>query len=78
MAACQDADLAISERQSVEIDYSAKCGGVWLDRGELDKIIEPSERYEWGRHDREHPPEATGGYYEKPQRRKPFWNELFD
>jgi uncharacterized protein len=33
-------DLVISERQGVEIDYCPKCRGIWLDRGELDKIIE--------------------------------------
>lgn len=32
--------LAISDRNGVEIDYCPKCRGVWLDRGELDKIIE--------------------------------------
>jgi Zn-finger nucleic acid-binding protein len=32
----------MSERQGVEIDYCPKCRGVWLDRGELDKIIERS------------------------------------
>ena len=36
---CQ-VDLVMSERQSIEIDYCPKCRGVWLDRGELDKIIE--------------------------------------
>lgn len=40
--ACVDTDLAMSERQGVEIDYCTKCRGVWLDRGELDKIIEKS------------------------------------
>ena len=34
--------LQMSERQGVEIDYCPKCRGVWLDRGELDKIIERS------------------------------------
>ncbi|MEX0281959.1 MAG: zf-TFIIB domain-containing protein [Arenibacterium sp.] len=38
---CQD-DLKMTERQGVEIDYCPKCRGVWLDRGELDKIIEKS------------------------------------
>lgn len=33
-------DLVMSERQRIEIDYCPKCRGVWLDRGELDKIIE--------------------------------------
>ena len=32
--------LNMAERQGVEIDYCPKCRGVWLDRGELDKIIE--------------------------------------
>ena len=38
---CQ-VDLVMSERQGIEIDYCPKCRGVWLDRGELDKIIERS------------------------------------
>lgn len=33
-------ELKIADRQGVEIDYCPKCRGVWLDRGELDKIIE--------------------------------------
>lgn len=35
-------ELAMTDRQGVEIDYCPKCRGVWLDRGELDKIIEKS------------------------------------
>jgi Zn-finger nucleic acid-binding protein len=35
-----DTALVMSERQGVEIDYCPKCRGVWLDRGELDKIID--------------------------------------
>ena len=38
---CQ-VSLVMSERQGVEIDYCPQCRGVWLDRGELDKIIERS------------------------------------
>jgi uncharacterized protein len=34
--------LVMTERQGIEIDYCPKCRGVWLDRGELDKIIERS------------------------------------
>ncbi|MCE7979841.1 MAG: hypothetical protein DYG89_01500 [Caldilinea sp. CFX5] len=33
-------ELRITDRQGVEIDYCPQCRGVWLDRGELDKIIE--------------------------------------
>ena len=36
-------NLTMSERQGIEIDYCPQCRGVWLDRGELDKIIERSE-----------------------------------
>ena len=34
--------LVMSDRQGVEIDYCPQCRGVWLDRGELDKILERS------------------------------------
>ena len=37
-------ELKMSDRQGVEIDYCPRCRGVWLDRGELDKIIERSEK----------------------------------
>lgn len=37
---CETVDLRMSERSDVEIDYCPQCRGVWLDRGELDKIIE--------------------------------------
>ena len=37
-----NAALTMTERQGVEIDYCQRCRGVWLDRGELDKIIERS------------------------------------
>jgi hypothetical protein len=36
--------LVMSERSGVEIDYCPKCRGVWLDRGELDKILERAEK----------------------------------
>ncbi len=37
---CPDSKLTLAERQGIEIDYCPDCRGVWLDRGELDKIIE--------------------------------------
>jgi uncharacterized protein len=39
-------DLLLSEKQGVEIDYCPKCRGIWLDRGELEKIIEKMYIYE--------------------------------
>ncbi|RZJ18461.1 MAG: hypothetical protein EOO54_15540 [Haliea sp.] len=37
---CPDCTLVMSDRQGIEIDYCPQCRGVWLDRGELDKLIE--------------------------------------
>jgi uncharacterized protein len=42
---CETVHLLISDRQGVEIDYCPQCRGVWLDRGELDKIIERSTSF---------------------------------
>ena len=81
--------LVMTERHGVEIDYCPTCRGVWLDRGELDKIIEknsasagapiaaqPRDQGHWtdqSRHSGQH------GYGHKPyKRRKSFLEELFD
>lgn len=40
--ACKTTTLVMAERQGIEIDYCPQCRGVWLDRGELDKLIERS------------------------------------
>lgn len=37
---CPDVALTMTDRQGIEIDYCPQCRGVWLDRGELDKLIE--------------------------------------
>jgi Zn-finger nucleic acid-binding protein len=39
-------DLVMADRQGIEIDYCPKCRGIWLDRGEIDKIIERSQAAE--------------------------------
>ncbi|CDD41100.1 putative uncharacterized protein [Collinsella sp. CAG:398] len=59
---CKDATLLMSEKNGVEIDYCPECRGIWLDRGELDKIIDrardardgyrESERQEYRREER--------------------------
>jgi Zn-finger nucleic acid-binding protein len=43
--------LAMSDKQGIEIDYCPQCRGVWLDRGELDKIIERSADWSGDRDD---------------------------
>ena len=37
---CREVGLVMADRQGIEVDYCPQCRGVWLDRGELDKIIE--------------------------------------
>ena len=59
---CKDVTLLMSEKNGVEIDYCPECRGIWLDRGELDKIIDrardaregyrESERQEYRREER--------------------------
>lgn len=86
---CTDSSLVISERQGVEIDYCPKCRGVWLDRGELDKIIERSsemfdndrsksfddKRYDNSKY---YSDKKYNDDYYKKQKRKSFLNDLFD
>ena len=56
---CTEATLVMTERQGIEIDYCPSCRGVWLDRGELDKLIERSSQ-------------RAQPHYEQPMRRPDF------
>jgi len=87
-------DLKIAERQGVEIDYCPDCRGVWLDRGELDKIVERPyassmntqaqqgpQSYQSGSHREHYKNEHHNdhGYSQNGQHRKKSWlSELFD
>ena len=75
--------LVMSERSGIEIDYCPTCRGVWLDRGELDKIIDrsltpqaaaPAPAPAYG--------EGPQGYqqqgYGKKKRKESWLSELFD
>jgi len=78
--------LLISERQGIEIDYCPQCRGVWLDRGELDKIIDRSAALTSGPAHLQNEGYASGPYYDKHHnkhhdghyRKKSFLHELFD
>ena len=82
-----DVALVMSERQQVEIDYCPQCRGVWLDRGELDKIIDRSAR-ELQPPPPPPPPQDSGPWTpgkpykkarEKYQKRRKSWlEEIFD
>lgn len=60
-------DLVMSERHGIEIDYCPTCRGVWLDRGELDKIIERAAAQEAPRQQQAAPPPPR--YEERPEPR---------
>jgi len=77
---CTTTPLVLAERQGVEIDYCPHCRGVWLDRGELDKLLErasqaasqrsaplPAERDEFERRDGR-----------RGRSRKTWLSEIFD
>lgn len=81
---CTNVDLVMSERQGVEIDYCPNCRGIWLDRGELDKIIEkastfdkvnPSASQPYNT-DRDYKRHNSDGYYK--HRHKNWLSDLFD
>ncbi|PRZ21234.1 TFIIB-type zinc ribbon-containing protein [Flavobacterium granuli] len=72
--------LVMSDRQGIEIDYCPQCRGIWLDRGELDKIIErsgnePLSSPQFNRQAFERQPQQA---YYKEHKKKHWLNELFD
>lgn len=72
--------LAIADRSGVEIDYCPDCRGIWLDRGELDKIIERSAT--GNRHDAGQPrriaDQDNPGYDGRKKKKDSFLADLFD
>lgn len=82
---CTQVDLMMTDRQGVEIDYCPQCRGIWLDRGELDKIIERSAAQ--ASQQLQAPQQHQGGYdqhgqhghgYQKKHKHKSLLGELFD
>ena len=89
---CPDATLVMMDRQGVEIDYCPQCRGVWLDRGELDKLIElavgqsPERQPEAAQRpdfaDSDYGSRPRHGsrevYGQSPRRKKSWLNDIFD
>jgi uncharacterized protein len=81
-------DLVMSERHGIEVDYCPKCRGVWLDRGELDKIVEragspamqPAEEYRSSAPPPRHEPRYDKRHDDRPpyKKRKSFLDDIFD
>jgi Zn-finger nucleic acid-binding protein len=86
--------LIMADRQGIEIDYCPACRGVWLDRGELDKIVERSASYTQqpntdfnreGKQDTYREPRPQGQQqapyndpYYKGKKKKGFLSDFFD
>lgn len=79
--------LSMSDRQGIEIDFCPQCRGVWLDRGELDKIVErsapqaatsrPAPTYaQHGGH--QHGGFGHGSHGKPYKKKRSFLDELFD
>ena len=69
--------LVMSERNGIEIDYCPTCRGVWLDRGELDKILDRSMNQQMNQ-PMNQPPTMRQQGPRKPKRRESWLSELFD
>lgn len=75
---CPDQTLTMTERSGVEIDYCPSCRGVWLDRGELDKIIDRSGPASTSPTRDERTPESGRDGKPKKRKRESFLSDLFE
>lgn len=72
---CKNVTLLMSEKQGVEIDYCPECRGIWLDRGELEKLTQKEESIIRNIEERD-----SKEYEKNPRKRKKesFLGEIFD
>ena len=84
-------DLLMADRQGVEIDYCPKCRGIWLDRGELEKLVELSAAKSWapsspsfrsndGRRSDHYADrrDESHHYSSRPRKKEPWLSKLLD
>ena len=86
---CPDTTLVMTDRQGVEIEYCPACRGIWLDRGELDKLLEraatvssaPPASAPSAQHRKQadfDDSDYRGGQRYNRDRKKSWLNEIFD
>ena len=73
---CQNIALTMADRHGIEIDYCPKCRGVWLDRGELDKLIERGAEHQGTA--RQSVSHSDDRYAQHGYRRKSWLSDIFD
>ena len=74
---CKDVTFLMSEKIGVEIDYCPECRGIWLDRGELEKLIEKEEKNYNDFYD-EYKKETKDYKNSKRRRKESFLGEVFE
>ncbi len=74
---CQEVTLVMADRQGIEVDYCPQCRGVWLDRGELEKLLGGVRGVEEDWHQDS---ERESRHYGKPYHRKKKFDffDIFD
>lgn len=75
---CPMCNVAMREvdRRGIRIDVCPECRGVWLDGGELEKLLSAGDQWESEYRHREYQPDRE--YPQQPKKRKGFLGELFD
>lgn len=81
---CKDVTLLMSEKKGIEIDYCPECRGIWLDRGELEKLIEKENEVishdydtrDYDKHDKNSKYEKNGKHTKK--KKESIFGEIFD
>ncbi len=69
---CKDVTLLMSEKKGIEIDYCPECRGIWLDRGELDKLLAAEEKIESTEQERKTKTKQTS------HKKESFLSEIFE
>jgi Zn-finger nucleic acid-binding protein len=78
--------MQIVQKNEIDIDYCPGCKGVWLDRGEIDKIASIQNKYEdmhyqkyhYGRGDYDNDDDDDDDYYNRRRRKRGFFEDLFN
>lgn len=69
--------LLMTQRNNVEIDYCPKCRGIWLDKGELDKLLEYDNKRSSNEH-QQYDKHHDDDHHKHPRKKKGFLGDFFD
>lgn len=70
--------LLMTQRNNVEIDYCPKCRGIWLDKGELDKLLEYDNKRSNDEHHRYDNDHDHDRHKQHPRKKRGFLGDFFD